>query len=78
MAPWAEMPRTLPVPELLTSGSPMVEGGPSEGAVQVKEGSYPGSGGKSSGEVSDMSINRSESIEWLGFIIVSEGGLRLY
>ena len=59
---------------------PIVDGGPSEGAVQVKEGSY---GGRSSGEVRDISISLGspEWIEILWFMfIVSEagGGLRLY
>ena len=40
---------------------PIVDGGPSEGAVHVKEGSY---GGKSSGEVRDISISLG-SPEWI-------------
>ena len=40
IAPLADTPRTLPIPLCpLTSGSPIVDGGPSEGAVHVSEGS---------------------------------------
>ena len=80
MAPEFEIPRMLPPPEWLTSGSPIVEGGPSEGAVQVREGSYPGRGGRSSGEVRERSIMPpSEARERLCMWgTVREGGLRLY
>ena len=40
------MPKIEPAPEWLTSGSPIVLGGPSDGAVQVNEGSYPGRGAR--------------------------------
>ena len=79
MAPEAEMPKIEPAPEWLTSGSPIVLGGPSEGAVHVKLGSYPGRGGRSSGEVSERSmILSAEVIEALALIIFNGGGLRLY
>ena len=78
MPPGTPIPRMLPAPELLTSGSPMVDGGPSEGAVQVREGSYPGRAGMSSGEVKEMSMTPSDITELLWDMIVREGGLRLY
>ena len=43
-----------PTWELLSPGS-IVDGGPSEGAVNVKEGSYPG-GGRSSGDANEISM----------------------
>ena len=50
----------------------MVDGGPSEGAVQVNDGSYPGKGGKSSGEVMETSMIMVAAVELRG------GGLMLY
>ena len=51
-----ETPTMEPAPtwELLSPGS-IVDGGPSEGAVNVKEGSYPG-GGRSSGDANEISM----------------------
>lgn len=65
MAP--PIPKILPAPEW--SGSPMVEGGPSLGAVQVNDGSYPGKGGKSSGEVMDTSMDNIAELRGGGFIL---------
>ena len=66
MAP--PIPRILPVPEC--SGSPIVDGGPRSDSVQVRDGSYPANGGKSSGEVSDISMTIEAPKRG--------GGLRLY
>jgi len=74
IAPEAEMPRIEPAPEWLTSASPMVLGGPSEGAVQVREGSYPGRGGRSSGEVRDRSMVKEVL---LALMIFNGGGFKL-
>ena len=51
-----DTPTIEPAPtcELLSPGS-IVDGGPSDGAVSVSDGSYPG-GGRSSGDASEISI----------------------